>query len=95
MNESTILTWITFVPLVGAALVCLVPKRNLALVKGISAVATLVPLVLATQVYFGLFDKAQGGYQLVQRVPWITLLGIEYYVGIDGLSLPLVWLTVM
>jgi NADH-quinone oxidoreductase subunit M len=95
MNESTILSWIAFIPLIGMALVCLAPKSNMTLVKGISAIATLVPLILATQVYFGMFDKTATGYQLVQKVGWIQALGIEYYVGIDGLSLPLVWLTTL
>ncbi len=95
MNESTILSWITFIPLIGMALVCLAPKGNLTLIKGICLVATGIPLYLATYVYFGLFDKTATGYQLVQQVPWIDALGIQYYVGIDGLSSPLVWLTAL
>jgi len=92
---DTILTWITFIPLIGMAAILLVPKQNMSLIKGIAGVATFIPLVLATQVYFGLFDPSQVGYQLVQRVPWISGLGAEYFVGIDGLSLPLVWLTTL
>jgi len=93
--ESHILSWITFVPLIGMALIVCLPKRAIGAVKGVSLVATFIPLVLATQVYFGLFDKAEGGFQLVERVPWIGGIGAEYYIGIDGLSLPLVWLTTL
>jgi uncharacterized membrane protein len=52
MNQSTILSWITFIPLIGMAAVLLVPRRNLALIKMITGGATFIPLVLATQLYF-------------------------------------------
>jgi NADH-quinone oxidoreductase subunit M len=39
------------------------------------------------------FDRAQAGAQLVQKTPWITALGVSYFVGIDGISLWLVLLT--
>ena len=38
----------------------------------ISLVATGLPLVLATWLYFGLFDKSEAGLQLIERVPWIA-----------------------
>ena len=39
------------------------------------------------------YDSAGGTVQMVQQVPWIAALNIQYKVGIDGLSLPLVILT--
>jgi NADH-quinone oxidoreductase subunit M len=39
------------------------------------------------------FDGAKGEMQLVERVPWMRFYGIEYLVGIDGISLFLVLLT--
>ncbi|MCA8980097.1 MAG: NADH-quinone oxidoreductase subunit M, partial [Planctomycetes bacterium] len=93
--ESHILSWITFIPLIGTAVILLLPKRSTGAIKGVSLVATFLPLVLATQVYFGLFDKSASGYQLVERFGWIGSIKAEYYVGVDGLSLPLVWLTTL
>ena len=95
VSESSILTWITFIPLIGMGLVMLVPKEKMSVVKIITGVATFIPFVLATMVYFGQYDKAAVGYQLVQHVNWISIGGFEvnYTVGVDGLSLPLVWLT--
>jgi len=63
------------------------------LVKGITAAATFIPLVLATILYFQMFDKSVVGYQFIERVSWIAALNVEYFIGIDGLSLPLIWLT--
>ena len=94
MNDH-ILSWITFVPLIGMAIVVFLPRTATTAIKGVSLVATFLPLLLATIVYFGAFDKAASGYQLVERADWIRGIGAQYYVGIDGLSLPLVWLTTL
>jgi NADH-quinone oxidoreductase subunit M len=93
--ESHLLSWIVFLPLIGMAAVLCVPKTALNAIKGICLAATFVPLVLATQLYFGLFDKTEAGFQLVEKVPWITAIGVNYHVGVDGLSLALVWLTTL
>ena len=91
--QDHILSWITFVPLIGMAVILCLPGKATGAIKAISLVATFVPLVLATQVYFGAFDKHAAGYQLVERADWIAGIQAQYFLGIDGLSLPLVWLT--
>ena len=90
-----ILSWITFIPLIGMALILFVPKTNTQAIKAVSLIATGIPLVLATRVYFGLFDKTSAELQLVERVPWIAAIKAEYFVAVDGLSLALVWLTAL
>ncbi len=93
--ESHILSWITFIPLIGMGLILCLGKQSITAIKGVALVATFIPLVLATIVYFGMFDKASAEYQLVERVDWIPGIAAQYYVGVDGLSLPLVWLTTL
>lgn len=90
LNES-ILTLITFVPALGAAVVLLLPRRG----RVIPAFALLTTLVT-----FGLslhlpvhYDYAQRGFQFVVNVPWIAHPDIRYHLGVDGLSLWLVLLT--
>jgi NADH-quinone oxidoreductase subunit M len=90
-----LLSWITFIPLIGMAAIMLVPRANVALVKTVALIATGIPLVLATWLYFELFDTSTGELQFVERVDWIAGIRAEYFVGIDGLSLPLVWLTTL
>jgi NADH-quinone oxidoreductase subunit M len=90
-----ILSWITFIPLIGMAAILFVPSGNVALVKTLALIATGIPLLLATWLYFGLFDKATGGLQFPQQLDWIDGIRAQYYVAIDGLSLPLVWLTTL
>jgi NADH-quinone oxidoreductase subunit M len=90
-----ILSWITFIPLIGMAAILFVPRANVALTKTLAMIATGIPLILATWLYFGLYDKGNGGLQFVEQVDWIAGIRAQYYVGIDGLSLPLVWLTTL
>jgi len=90
-----ILSWITFIPLIGMAAILFVPRENVGLVRTLSLIATGIPLVLATWLYFGLFDKGTGDLQFIERTTWIAGIRAEYFVGIDGLSLPLVWLTTL
>ncbi len=92
---ENILSWITFLPLIGMVAILFVPKANTSLIKGISLVATGLPLVLATYLYFGLFEMGEAGLQLEERVMWIEAIQAEYYVAVDGLSLALVWLTAL
>jgi len=93
--EANILTWITFIPLIGMTAILLLPKTSLGAVKGVSLVATAIPLVLATWLYFGLFQKGTADLQLVQDVTWIAAIDAHYKVGVDGLSLALIWLTTL
>ncbi|MDA1263491.1 MAG: NADH-quinone oxidoreductase subunit M [Planctomycetota bacterium] len=91
---SSILAWITFIPMIGMAAIMFVPKTNMTLVKGITYVATFIPFVLASVVYWG-YDKGHSGYQYAQEASWISInnFNVFWRVGVDGLSLPLVWLT--
>jgi len=94
---DNLLNLITFIPLLGMLVVCCLPKTATGLIKGVSLVATGIPLILATQLYFA-YDPAlgaDGGYAHVLNVEWIGVIGANYYIGIDGISLPLVWLTTL
>ena len=93
--KEHVLSWITFIPLIGMAVILAMPKRAMGAVKMVSLVATAIPLILATQLYFGWFTKGEAGLQLIERIDWIPGIGAQYFVGVDGLSLPLVWLTTL
>ncbi|MFT5288797.1 MAG: NADH-quinone oxidoreductase subunit M [Planctomycetota bacterium] len=93
--SDQILTWITFLPLLGMTAILFVPKTNTAAVKAISLIFTGLPFLLATWLYFGLFDKTTAELQFVQQVDWIGSLNAQYFVGVDGLSLALIWLTTL
>ncbi len=106
--QSQVLTWITFIPLIGMGLILFLPKTAMNAVKGVSLAATFVSMVLATKLYFVDFDTTRGpsdfaasratdilGCQFVQKLPWIESIAANYHVGVDGLSIALVWLTTL
>lgn len=79
------LSWILLIPLLGLGIVCLVPSDKTSLIRRISNVTVLVPLVLSVWVYAA-YDHAAGGFQFVQNIPWVAPLGISYHLGVDGIN---------
>jgi NADH-quinone oxidoreductase subunit M len=53
---------------------------------------TALTFVLSTALYMG-FDNAATGMQFIERAPWIDAINAFYYLGIDGISAPLILLT--
>lgn len=95
MQSSCLLTWITFVPLIGAALILLLPKGKEATSKWLAAFTTLVQIVLAGYIYVH-FDKTTPAFQfLVGPHAWIEAFNIQYYMGIDSISVSMVMLTAL
>lgn len=94
MNPSFHLTLLTMIPLLGGAIVMGLDPRHPRLARRVGLSVSLLALVLAALVVAG-FDRTEGGLQFVQRHAWVPALGIEYFVGVDGISLPLVILTTL
>ncbi len=90
-----LLSLLVAVPLVAAVLLLLVGNadgRRDGLVRWITLIAALVVFAL-TLVVWGAFEPGSPDFQLVERYRWIPAFGIDYHVGIDGISLMLVILT--
>ena len=82
-------------PLAGAILLALIGNadgRRDAMIRWIALGASLVTFA-ATLLIWARFDPASADFQFVERVAWIPAFGIDYYLGIDGISLLLVVLT--
>ena len=94
MAHLPILSLMTFLPLMGMVVILALPKEKPDLVRWTSVVFTGIPLLMGIWLYFN-FDRASDGVQFVERVSWIKAFNIEYYMGIDGLSVPMVLLTVL
>lgn len=89
------LSFMTFLPIVGALLILLLPKGRENLVKWVALLATLPPLVAAFQLFM-IFDRAQAGFQFVEGpYDWINAFHIQYFMGIDGISISMVLLTAL
>ncbi|HRI50460.1 MAG TPA: NADH-quinone oxidoreductase subunit M [Pseudomonadota bacterium] len=87
---SMILPILTFLPLLGALVCLLVPREEAGLHRGIGLFTSLVTFA-ASLMLLPSFEPAKMSY--VVRWPWAPSLGIEFHLGIDGISLWLVMLT--
>lgn len=83
------ITLVVFLPLVGAVAI-LVAREELA--KWIALAFSLIVLIFSLPLW-AMFDVSTPAMQFVERYPWITSPTINYAVGLDGISLPLVLLT--
>jgi len=92
LNGLPLVSLVTFLPLIGALVVAFTPasRPNLAryTALGFALLAWVVSLGLLVS-----FVAAASGFQFVERLDWIPMFGIQYAVGVDGLSMVLVVLT--
>ena len=94
MNQSVLLTMMIFTPIAGIPVVLLMPKEKKQLIRWTATLVTAIPLLLGVYMLIH-FDPNAAGMQFQHHVVWIRSLNIEYFVGIDGLSVLLVFLTVL
>ncbi len=92
MFESQILTWLTFLPLAGAFALLLVKKENVKVIKAIAIATAGIEMLLSFALYAS-FDVGVTRMQFVINLPWVEQFGINYHLGIDGLSLLLIVMT--
>jgi NADH-quinone oxidoreductase subunit M len=90
-----VLTTIVFLPLAGALLLLLIENRDGrrdAVVRWTALGASLLVFV-ATLLLWSRFDPTRADFQFVERHSWIPSFGVQYLVGVDGISLFLLVLT--
>jgi len=93
MNDW-ILTLITFIPLVGAVAILFLPRNKAAAIKVTALIFSLPSLVLSVLLWMR-YNPALPGMQFVQSIPWIESLDVHYFVGVDGISVPFIFLTAL
>lgn len=89
-----LLTILLVIPVLGALLVATLPRRELALAKGLGLAVGIAELLASLALLSG-FEVGRAGYQFEYSRPWIEAVGIHYHVGIDGFSLWIVLLTTL
>jgi len=89
--NSHILSITTFVPLLTCFAVLLMPNLRTARIAALGG--AIVAFLAGLHIWFH-FQSGTAGLQMVESYPWIPELGIKYIMGVDGLNLLLVMLTV-
>lgn len=80
-----ILSTIVFAPLVGAAIIALLPASRRGAIRWVAAAATFVALALSVYLVFA-YDRTAGGLQFEEQFTWIPFLGVQYHLAVDGIS---------
>ena len=88
------LTLLVLLPLIGAALVATVNKEKEDAIKKLAFLTTLVVAVVGIALALQ-FDRSDAGLQFVEKRSWIPAFGINYAVGIDGIALVLILMSVI
>jgi NADH-quinone oxidoreductase subunit M len=86
------LAWLIASPALAAVVVALLPKNRKELFLPVGFLLSFVPLAIAAVTFFE-FRAGEAAFQFAQRVTWYEPWGIEWNVGIDGISLGMVLLT--
>ncbi|HEY7041789.1 MAG TPA: NADH-quinone oxidoreductase subunit M, partial [Methylomirabilota bacterium] len=92
LSSFPVLSIITWSPFVGALLIMFLARRNALLVRWLAVASTAVSLILSLVVYVA-YDRDAAGFQFYEDVPLVPPLGINYQLGIDGMSLLMILLT--
>jgi len=91
--ENSAITIATFLPLIGALVIALVPKEREEAVRTLGIVFTGAALVVSILIAAGFDYGGRSGLQFELDTRWIPAISARYHVGIDGISLPLYVLT--
>nr|MBN1229410.1 NADH-quinone oxidoreductase subunit M [Anaerolineae bacterium] len=92
------LTLVTFIPLLGAVVIMLLPRKP-NLVRWTALVFSLVPLAVAVWMWFAFQQKpctdiaAEACFE--QQATWFPILNASYHLGVDGISVTMVLLTAL
>ena len=88
------LTILGLIPLLGSAVLALLPKEKELLAKqlalGITSVVAVAGILMALN-----FDRTRAGFQFVEKHSWIPAFGINYGLGVDGMALLLILLALV
>src|SRR5258708_929908 len=92
MNDFPIITCLTLAPLIGGLVLVGLDEKQNNLARCLGLLFSAIPAALVLMIWSE-FDNTSPDLQFVERAAWIPSLGIEYFVGLDGLSLMMILLS--
>ena len=90
--QVALLSTLIWLPILGGIAVLALGDRRVELARWVALTTALATLALSIPLYTG-FDTTTAAFQFVEQLPWIPAFNANYYLGVDGISLPLVLLT--
>ena len=93
MFEKQLLSFLIWFPVLGGSLVLILGRKLSEPIIKLTALFLSIVSFFASIVLYISFDQAFVGMQFVERSSWIGALSIEYYLGVDGISILFILLT--
>lgn len=95
MTENwPLLSLLIWLPITGGIVVLALGERYRSAAKTVALFTALLTVYLCIPLYSH-FDNTLASMQFVEQQPWIASLNIHYYLGVDGIALPLIMLTAL
>jgi NADH-quinone oxidoreductase subunit M len=91
-SSLPILSILIWLPILGGLIVFASKKISISAVRWLSLLIAIATLVVSILLIQG-FDSAQYAMQFYEQIPWIATFNINYSLGVDGISVPLILLT--
>lgn len=79
------LSWVLALPTIALTALFFVPSSNIVAIRRIANLGTLLPFLLSLWV-FSAYNQTVGGFQFVEKIPWVVPFGISYHLGVDGIN---------
>ena len=92
MNELPLLTLTIWLPIIGGLVVLASGDQEKRLSKWTALTFAILTFVVSLGLWIG-FDSSTAEMQFVERSSWIPSFNVEYFLGVDGISMPLIILT--
>ncbi|MDM8557251.1 NADH-quinone oxidoreductase subunit M [Candidatus Parabeggiatoa sp. HSG14] len=92
MADLPLLSILIWLPILGGIWVLIVGDKQASAVRPIALIVSLVTFLLSLPLFFG-FDTTTANMQFTEQLAWIPAFGINYHLGVDGISMPLILLT--
>lgn len=93
VSEFPWLTTIILLPVVAALFVPIIPDKKGKTVRWYALIVGLVDFALIVWTFYTQYDLDKSGLQLAESYPWVPQFDLNWSVGADGLSMPLILLT--
>ena len=93
-ENNWLLSLMIFLPLAGAAAVMAVPKAKEEMIKAIVLITAVITALLGAFMLISFDYSKTADLQFAVDKDWIGVINSRYILGIDGMSLPLIALTV-
>jgi len=92
MSDLPILSLTIWLPIIGGVLVLASGDNKANVTRWTALTVALLTFIVSLPLWSG-FDTSTAQMQFVERSMWISQFNIEYYLGVDGISMPLIVLT--